>query len=158
LPLNRKVVFFPAPPTNTNKGIDILKKGIEYLGRNDIYLLTAGNIRHEEMPYYLCASDVVVQLSDHEASPMVLKEALATNVPTLFTGVGDVKSTIGNTVGCFLCERVPEDVALKLESIVNWNGQSEGRNRIIESELGLSEVAKKLINAYQGLLSIRDSL
>jgi glycosyltransferase involved in cell wall biosynthesis len=153
LPLNRKIIFFPASPTNTNKGIDILMEGIKYLGRDDIYLLTAGSIHHEEMPYYMCASDAVVQLSDYEASPMVVKEALATNVPTLFTEVGDVKSTIGNTVGCFLCERVPEDVALKLENVINFNGQSGGRKRIMEYGMGLSDVAKRIITIYSDLLN-----
>lgn len=152
LPIDKKIIFFPASPDNINKGVDILREAITYLDRKDIYLLVAGDIRHEDMPSYMCASDLVVQLSNYEASPMILKEALAVNVPVLFTGVGDVKSTVGNTIGCFLCERTPKDVALKLEIAINYKSQSEGRKRIIEAGLGLSDIAKKIIKVYENLL------
>ena len=57
---------------------------MKYLGREDLHLITGGNIKHEEMPLYMNAADVVVQLSLFEASPSVLKEALAVNVPIVF--------------------------------------------------------------------------
>lgn len=153
LPLNKKIVFFPAAPKDKNKGFDILIEALKYINRKDIHLLTAGNIQHQDMPYYMCASDVVVQLSLWEASPMVLKEAMAVNTPVVFTDVGDAKLTIGNAKGCFLCQRIPQDVSMKLEEAFKCNGNSDGRRRIIEDGLGLSDVAKKIIRVYENLLN-----
>ncbi len=151
LPLDKKIIFFPAVPHDNNKGYDILREAIKYLGGKDIYLLTAGGIHHQDMPFYMCAADVVVQLSIYEASPMVLKEALAVNVPVVFTEVGDAKKTIGKTKGCFLCKRTPRDVALKLGSALKCNGKSDGRDRIVEAGLGLSDIARNVINIYENI-------
>ncbi len=153
LPLNKKIVFFPAAPQNIQKGIIILKKALAFLDRNDLELLTAGNIPHKEMPYYMNAADVIVQLSNFEASPMALKEAMAVNVPVVFTDAGDAALTVGNTQGCFLCKRTPEDVVLKLEEALNINGSINSRARILEAGMTLEAVAKKNIETYCELLN-----
>jgi len=152
LPHDKKIVFFPASPGNKQKGFDILKEALLLLGRKDVHLLTGGNILHQDMPYYMSASDVVIQLSLWEASPMVLKENMAVNVPLVFTDTGDVKLTIENTEGCFLCDRNALSVALKLQDAFQCNGNSSGRMRIVEEGLGLSDVAKKIIKIYKNLL------
>ena len=82
---------------------------------------------------------------------MVLKEALAVNVPVVFTEVGDAKLTAGNTKGCFLTKRTPHDVAFKLEAAIKCKDSSDGRKRVLEIELGLSEIAKKTIKIYREL-------
>ncbi len=153
LPTDKKIVFFPASPKDQQKGFEILKEALVELGRKDVHLLTGGAICHEDMPYYMSASDVVVQLSLCEASPMVLKEAMAVSTPVVFTDVSDAKLTMGNVKGCFLSERTPKDVALKLESAFMCNGNSNGRKRIVEAGLGLSEISKKIIKVYENLLS-----
>ena len=153
LPLGEKIIFFPAAPNDNNKGFDILRDALKCINGKDIHLLAAGSIHHQDMPYYMCASDVVVQLSLWEASPMVLKEAMAVNVPVVFTDVGDVRLTMENTKGCFLCKRTPQDVALKLEDALKCDGNCEGRRRIIEEGLGLSDVAKKIVKVYENLLN-----
>lgn len=152
LPLDKKIIFFPASPDAKQKGFNILKESLLRLGREDIHLLAAGNISHQDMPFYMCASDVIVQLSDFEASPMVLKEAMAVNAPVVFTNTGDAQSITKNTKGCFLCERNPQDVALKLESAFECDGYSDGRKRILEACLALSDIAKKIIKVYESLL------
>ena len=152
LPLEKKIIYFPASPNDYNKGFDLLNEALRHLKIKDIHVVTAGNIHHQDVPYYMCAADVVVQLSKWEASPMVLKEAMVVNVPVVFTDVGDAKLTVGNTEGCFLCERNPQDVSMKLEEAFKCNGNSDGRRRIIEDGLGLSDIAKKIIRVYENLL------
>lgn len=152
LPLGEKIVFFPASSENRQKGFDILKEAVLLLGRENVHLLKGGNIEHRDMPYYMCASDVVVQPSLLEASPMTLKEAMAVNTPVVFTDVGDTKLTVGNAKGCFLCQRTPKDVSAKLEMAFRCNGNSDGRNRIIELGLELSEVAKRILKVYENIL------
>jgi len=155
LPLEGKIVFFPAAPDNANKGIEVLGQTIRCLNRKDIHLVTAGHIPHDEIPIYMCAADVIVQLSDYEASPMALKEAMAVNVPVVFTDVGDARLTVGKARGCFICERNPQDVADKVEKALRCNGSSEGRRRIIETGLGLSDIAREVIRVYHDVTKLK---
>jgi glycosyltransferase involved in cell wall biosynthesis len=152
LPLDKKIVFFPASPANKQKGFDILKESLRYLNRPDLQLIAGGNLLHSDMPYYMNAADVVVQLSVFEASPSVVKEALAVNVPLIFTDTGDVKMITGNAEGCFLVERRPEAVALKLDQALDFQGNCNGRDRIFEIKLTLESVSKKIISVYEELL------
>lgn len=153
LPLLDKLVFFPASPKNGNKGFNVLKEAMKYF-ENNVRLITAGNIIHEEIPLYMCAADVIVQLSEYEASPMVLKEAMSVNVPLVFTDVGDVKKIIGDTEGCYICERTPESVAYYIDKALFFGKSTNGRDRIKDLGLGLSDIAGKNIQEYERLISI----
>jgi glycosyltransferase involved in cell wall biosynthesis len=152
LPLDKKIIFFPASPDNKQKGFDILKESLWHLNRSDLQLIAGGNFLHSDMPYYMNAADVVVQLSVFEASPSVLKEALAVNVPLIFTNTGDAKMITGKAKGCFLVDRRPEAVSLKLEQAFGFRGTCNGRDRIFEINLTLKRVSKKLVSVYQELL------
>ena len=132
--------------------MDILKESIRYLTRPDIQLIVGGDLKHTDMPFYMNAADVVVQLSVFEASPSVLKEALAVNVPLIFTDTGDARMVTGNAEGCFLVERRPEAVSLKLDQALGFQGTCNGRDRIFEINLTLKRVSKKIINVYKELL------
>jgi len=154
LPGRKKIVFFPASPRNRNKGYEILEKAIDLI-QEEILLVTAGNILHEEIPIYMAAADVVVQLSEYEASPMVLKEAMAVNVPVIFTDVGDARFVVGDTEGCFITERVVADVARNLKLALDMNGKSAGRSRIMEAGLSLRDVGQKVVSEYERMRKIR---
>ena len=153
LPIGRKIVFFPASPNDRQKGIDVLGKALVLLKRENIYLQTAGNINHSEMPYYMGAADVVVQLSDFEASPMVLREAMLVNVPVVFTGAGDAAAIAGNIKGCFLSDKNPRDVSLAIKSALDFKGTSGGRRRVMEAEQTLQSISWKIIKVYNHLLA-----
>lgn len=155
LPLNKKIIFFPASPCNENKGFHILREGLKNVNWVNIEVVAAGNINHLDMPIYMCAADVIVQLSEWEASPMVLKEAMAVNIPLVFTEVGDAKLIVENSKGCFLCKRTLQDVALKLDEALKFNKNSEGRKQIIKIGLGLHEVARKVIENYKSIISVK---
>ena len=149
LPLDKKIIFFPASPLNKQKGFDLLKEAIKYLKDREILLTTGGNIIHEDMPYYMNAADVIVQLSLFEASPSVLKEAMAVNTPMVFTDTGDSALVAGNTYGYFLCDRDPENVSHKLKKALTIKDRCNGRNRIFESNFTLQAVSKELIEIYE---------
>jgi len=156
LPKDRKIVFFPGdvknPKRRTQKGFDILQRAFTVLPRDNVLLTTGGNISHQDMPLYLSASDVVVQTSNFEASPMVIKEAMGCNIPIVSTDVGDTKKVVGDTEGCFICERDPEDIALKIEAALDYGRNTEGRTRIIELGLDLQQVSRTIISIYRETL------
>lgn len=152
LPMNKRIILFPASPQRREKGFNILIEAIESLRSEDIHLVTGGRIPRQDMPHYMNAADVIVQLSIYEASPMVVKEALAVSTPIVFTDVGDAKAIMGNTKGCFICERISQDVATKLENAFKLNGNSRGRERMLEAGLGLSQVARRIMEIYDNIL------
>lgn len=153
LPLNKKILFFPASPADRQKGFNILKESLQYMKKNNVLLVKGGNINHDMMPYYMNAADVVVQLSLFEASPSVLKEALAVNKVLVFTDAGDAKIIIKNAEGSFLCERNPKSVASKINHALNYVGKSTGRERIINANLSLEKVSKSILKIYCQLLN-----
>jgi len=153
---DKKIVFFPAdienPKTRTEKGFDILQSVFAILRRDNILLITGGSISHQDMPLYMNASDVVVQTSNFEASPMVIKEAMACNVPIVSTDAGDTKEIIGNTEGCYICEREPEDIARKIRLALNYGKRTNGRKCIQELGLEIQQIAKDIIKTYKECL------
>ena len=86
---------------------------------------------------------------------MVLKEAMAVNAPVVFTDSGDARLIMGDARGCFLCERTPENVALKLLEAFRCGGKSDGRRRILDKGLTLSDVSKKIVKIYENVLQSR---
>ena len=154
-PVNKKIIFFPAlPERKTSKGFDVLEEALKFISRKDISLVTGGDIPHDDMPYYMCVADVVVQTSNFEASPMVIKEAMACNIPIVSTNVGDVERIIGDTKGCYICERNVRDVAEKIEKALEFNAETEGRDRILALGLGLHQVSRKIIQIYKDLVKL----
>jgi teichuronic acid biosynthesis glycosyltransferase TuaC len=147
LSLKKKIIFFPAAPEDENKGFYILREALKNLERTDVELITAGNINHSDIPIYMNAADIVVQLSEFEASPMVLKEAMAVNTTVVFTDVGDARTLVAETRGCYLCSRTPDDVATTIKDALKSDGNSEGRKRIVQVRLGLSEIAKQILES-----------
>lgn len=147
-----KVVFFPANPENPYKGYEIVQQSLRNLPV-ETTVVTGGTVSHGEMPVYMNAADVVVQASSFEASPMVAKEAMATNVPMVSTDTGDIRRTFGETPGYFLCERNPDDLAAKIGLALQFEGETGGRERILELGLSLEQVAQKYYRLYNEVVS-----
>jgi teichuronic acid biosynthesis glycosyltransferase TuaC len=59
----------------------------------------------------LNAADVLVVASDHEGSPLTVREALACSTPVVSVDAGDVPSTIAGLPGCAVVERSPAALA-----------------------------------------------
>ena len=94
-------------------------------------------------------SDVMLFTSDYEASPMVIKEAMACNIPVVSTDVGDTKWVMGDTEGYFISQKDPEDIASKIKMALDYGRRTEGRERIIGLGLELQQIARKIINVYE---------
>ncbi|MBP3199304.1 MAG: glycosyltransferase family 4 protein [Butyrivibrio sp.] len=96
------------------------------------------------------AVDCVLMTSDHEGSPQFIKEAMACNCPIVSVDVGDVKSVISSTAGCYIAERDPADIAKKLDLAIHF-GKTNGRDKVLE-KFDSKVIAQKVIKVYEEVL------
>lgn len=163
LPLDRKIVFFPAYIFDAKtrrqfKGVDLFLEAVEIVKREirDVEVITGGSIMRRDMPTYMNAADVVVQASAFEASPMVIKEAMAVSAPIVSVDVGDTREILGDTAGCYICAPTSEDIAAHILKAVT-HGRTTGAERIRALGLEEAEVARRLVDIYHGCLAGRAS-
>lgn len=126
--LNEKIVLFPWNPDRIVKRYDIIQKSVAIIHQtyDNVRIVTIFNQPHELVVKYMQASDVMVLASNHEGSPMALREAMACNLPIVSVDVGDVSQIIGTTEGCFICERDPIDIASKVRQVFEWGKRTNG--------------------------------
>jgi glycosyltransferase involved in cell wall biosynthesis len=109
-----------------------------------------------DMPAVCFASDVVVQTSDNEGTPVALIEAQAAGVPVVSTCVGGTPSAVTNGETGWLVE--PDDVegfAKRVAALLQDPGArarigAEGRRRALES-FGLAGLVDRIDDLYRGL-------
>lgn len=125
LPLASKIVLFPWDPERPEKRFDVVEGTIRILQKaDDVHLLVVHNQSHEVVARYMNASNALVLASDHEGAPMSVREAVATGLPVVSVDVGDVRNVIENVANCYICERVPADMAEKLSLAMRSNHRS----------------------------------
>jgi glycosyltransferase involved in cell wall biosynthesis len=106
----------------------------------------------EEVALLMNACDALLLTSFREASPMVIKEAMACGTPIVSTNVGDVRMVMGDTPGCYLTDYTPEQCSIQLRHAIAFSrehGRTNGRQRIIELELDTRVVAERMVSIYQ---------
>lgn len=110
LALDEKLVLFPWNPARTVKRIDLIQEAIQIVQQRHgpVRLVSVFDQTHETVAKYMNACNAMVLVSDHEGSPMALREAMACNLPIISVEVGDVRQIIENVEGCYLCQREPK--------------------------------------------------
>ena len=148
----RKRVLFVGEP-RPEKRLDIIRGAVELLAAQDssVELVIASDRPHKEVPLYMNACDVLALASDFEGSPMVIKEAMACNLPLVSVDVGDVAELIEGTDGCYLCERTPQDMAAKLRMALARDRRTDGRKAV--AHLSLEATAQRILSVYKEVLA-----
>jgi teichuronic acid biosynthesis glycosyltransferase TuaC len=152
LPREAKVIFFPSKPTTSCKGFSLARATYDIVRRHlpDAMLVTAGSISHGDMPMYFNAADVVLQTSLREASPTVVKEALACEVPVVSTDAGDTREVVEGVPYCFVCSYDPSELANGLLRSIGRRAAG-GRDRLYALGLSLDQVTARVIRVYRRL-------
>lgn len=155
LPRDKKLVLWAGEHQRPEKRYEIVVQAMQMLKQRlpDVELVLLSGRDHSLVPNYMNACDVLVLTSDAEGSPMVIKEAMACNLPVVSTRVGDVAEVIGSTEGCYICSQEPADVAEKLESALNRGGRTDGRRAI--ADLDLDAISRRIIDVYRDTLAAR---
>ena len=152
---SKRIVLFAANPDRYEKNFELAKKSFLKADIPNAELKVVYNIKHEDIPYYLCASDVLISTSKWEGSPNIIKEAMACNIPIVSTDVGDVNLLFDGVKGCFVAAHDPDDIAIKLNQALRFEKQTNGRERLIELGLDSERVAIDIIRLYKASVSIR---
>ena len=134
------------------KRLDLVHAAFALLAqrRPDVELKIVSRVPHADIPTYMSAAHVFILPSDHEGSPVVIKEAMACNLPIVAVDVGDVAQVIGGVAGCYLAERNAEDLADKLEQALAGGAASAGRAAI--QHLQTSAEAQAILDMYNELV------
>lgn len=146
------LVLWAGERSRPEKRADIVEAAVALAQEKDptIELVLVTGKPHNMIPLYMNACDVLLLVSDGEGSPVVIKEAMACNLPIVSVPVGDVPDVIGGTDGCYLCSRNPSDVAEKLLFALSYGGHTNGREKIKHLEQG--NIAKQIVALYQEVL------
>lgn len=157
LPREKKLVAFIGEHDRPLKRWDIAQESVRLLQQKlpDAELVCVSKKPFDVIPDYMNASDVLVLVSDSEGSPMVIKEAMACNMPIVAVPVGDVPDVIKGTEGCFLCTNDPVDVAEKLEIALCRGTRTAGREKM--KPLSLEAISRRILQLYEEILMRKTS-
>jgi glycosyltransferase involved in cell wall biosynthesis len=151
LPLDKKLVLFAGQKDFPVKRFDLAKKAISQLNDINVELLVVNNIPHKFIPVYLNACNALLMTSQHEGSPMIIKEALACNLPIVSTNVGDVSEIIGDVEGCFVCNNDdPESIASALYQAISHGPITDGFDRAKRYDADI--ICQKVVQVYDQCL------
>jgi teichuronic acid biosynthesis glycosyltransferase TuaC len=143
-------VLFPASPTRPEKRFALAQAAVGLLERyGAVELHALDGVPHEDVPVWINAAGVVLITSTHEGSPVIVKEALACNVPVVSVDVGDVRARIEGIAGCAIATPTATDLAEKVRLALRRKLPIDGRERV--AELSLERVADRLREIYAGL-------
>lgn len=147
LPLDIRLVLF-AGKRRPEKRFNLIQAAVTRLqvNRPDVRLIVCESELHQRVPLFMNACDVLVLASEAEGSPMVIKEAMACNLPIVSVDVGDVAEVISGTDGCFLVAPDSCSLADGLARAIAFGGRTQGRDAIVA--LSLNAVAERLGRIY----------
>jgi len=147
-----KLVLFPWDPERPVKRYDVIQESIQIVQQryNDVRIVSVYDRPHAIIARYMSCCDVMVLASDHEGSPMAVREAMACNLPIVSVDVGDVRQIIENVEGCYLCEREPGDIAEKVMWVFEQDRRTEGARFI--RQIDADWCADQVLVLYDAIL------
>lgn len=148
---NEKIGLFSGSFDNHIKNYPLAKTAVDKV--DGLRLIELKGYSRQEVNLLMNACDFQLTTSFRESGPLVVKEAMACGTPIVSVDVGDVKDIIGNTEGCYIVERTPEEIASKICQALSFKGKTSGRQRIIDLGLSNDLIAKKLIAIYEEVLN-----
>lgn len=150
---DRKYILFPWNPARLVKRYDLVEAAVKRLQEKfcETELVVIYDQQHQVIVDYMNACDVIVVASDHEGSPVAIREALACNLPVVSVDVGDVGEMIEGVDQCLLVGQNPEALAEGLEKILTIGTRSNGRKKM--QAYDMMKATEQVYEIYQQVLN-----
>lgn len=153
-----KHVLFAGAFDNAVKDSALAQVTINQLSSEGIQveLIELKGYNRDQVTVLMYNCHALLMTSKTEGSPQVVKEAMACGCPIVSVDVGDVAERIEGVEGCYVVPtREPQDIANALQKAIEFNGRTNGREKIIEMELTNKQVAERLMAIYQDILKVK---
>ena len=145
----QKIALFAGRFSREVKNAPLAFSAVNLIKGLELHELT-GNYSREEMCTLMNAVDVSLMTSFSEGSPQFIKETLACGCPVVSVDVGDVKDVIAGVENCYIAERNPQDIAGKIELVLQKNKRINGK--VIVEKFDINIIARKLMSCYTQVL------
>ena len=153
-PLDRYVVFFNAGIQPVTKRLDLAQAATQVaskrLGKPVELHILYGNTPVAQVPLIMNACDCLLFTSAVEASPRVIKEAMACNLPVVSVDVGDVRDRLADVEPSLIVPDSAETLGAAMVQIIQSGRRSNGRTKA--HEMSVEAQAEKVIALYQKCL------
>jgi len=150
--INKNYVLFSSSFSNKIKNYPLAKEAIKYTHNTKLMELKGYN--KKEVNLLMNACDLLLVTSFKESGPLVVKEAMACNLPIVSTNVGDVQEVISDTEGCFITKYDLKDVAEKIKKALNFGKKTSGREKVRQYEM--NSIAERIKVFYLKALEIEN--
>lgn len=148
---DEKIGLFSGSFDNYIKDYPLARSAVNRL--SNVRLIELKGYSRRDVNLLMNAVDFQLTTSFRESGPLVVKEAMACGTPVVSVDVGDVKEVMGNTEGCYIAERNPDDIADKIRMALAFKGKTQGRQRIIDLGLSNDLVAMRLVEIYEEIVT-----
>lgn len=152
---DKRYVIWCSHPDRLEKNYALAQTAVEILKKKQdhVELLPIYNKTPQEVVRYMNAADCLLLTSVQEGSPNVIKEAMACNCPIVSTDVGDVRERLTGLDGCYILPekdmQSPDALANLIGEAICYGKRTEGYNRIINDELTIQQIAKRIMACYE---------
>ncbi len=152
---DKQYILFVSNPERPEKRYALAEQAVRLAVENNklenTQLLVVSGEPYEKIPLYLNAGDLLLLTSSHEGSPVILKEALACNLPIVSVDVGDAKEKLSEIEGCYVCQTdTVEEIAENIGRALGNPIRIKGREAV--SDLNWDVIAQKTIAIYANSL------
>jgi glycosyltransferase involved in cell wall biosynthesis len=146
-----RYILFPYDPKRSVKRFDLIQdivKNVNDRGYPTKLLVVSDQPPHK-VAQYMNACDVLVLVSDHEGSPMAVREAMACNMPIVSVDVGDVKNLLDGVDNCYLTSQDVNEVTLKIIQSFITGTRTNGRDKIFPHSN--QAVSQSVVEVYKSI-------
>lgn len=172
---DKKYILFGGAFENKRKNYALLRDAVERLKNDPAYIIhntldiecvEMKGLTRSQCVLRMCACDLFALPSHSEGSPQALKEAMAVNCPCLATDIADVRELFGNEPGHWILrnprktherwdadEKSLDEMVALLKEALAYGKRTKGRERILKLGLSNEQVAKRIIDIYQKVIS-----
>lgn len=116
----------------------------------DAELIAVHGRPHQEMPVWMNACDALIITSTSEGSSVVLKEALACNLPVVSVPVGDAVERLGGVESCRVVAAELHAIADALKHVLCSPRPASARGSI--HDLDTTLLAKRVVEVYRNAM------